>query len=147
VFNDSGFLEYDGDYRVVGIVRNDHGIRVEYVQPVITLYDSGGRVIDCGYTYINAYHLDSGGSRSFEETFYYRDYSVVTSYQIVVDGYPQSGIGRPGFGSIDDPDRGYCRANQGQTQAGEHQDHHGQSQDGHHVDPPRLSKSEYYPSD
>jgi hypothetical protein len=89
VFNDSSFLEYDGDYRVVGIVRNDHGTRVEYVQPVITLYDSGGRVIDCGYTYVNAYHLDPGQSRAFENTFYDRHYSVVTSYKIVVDGYPQ----------------------------------------------------------
>jgi hypothetical protein len=89
VYNDNGTYDPDdGSYRILGFVRNDNNIRIEYVQPIATLYDASGTVVGCSYTYVNSTHLNPGQSSSFELTFsaYYGDYADVASYRIQVDG-------------------------------------------------------------
>lgn len=90
VFNDSG--SYDsvyGWYEIVGQVRNDEGSRVEYVQPVGTLYNESGTVVGCDFTYVNSTHLDPAQTSSFKMTFVGRDYRDVVSYRLQVDGDAQ----------------------------------------------------------
>jgi hypothetical protein len=89
ILNDSGSYQYDGDYEIIGMVRNDHGRRVEYVQPVGTLYNAVGTVVGCEYTYVNSTHLDPGQTSSFKMTFYGRDYADVASYRLQADGDSQ----------------------------------------------------------
>jgi len=87
VFNDSGtYLSNYGWYKIIGQVRNDAGRRVEYVMPVMTLYNGLGNVVDCDYTFVNSTHLDAGQVSSFENTFIGANYTGVTSYRIQVDG-------------------------------------------------------------
>jgi hypothetical protein len=89
VLDDSGlYNSYYGWYEIIGLVRNDHGSRVEYVQPVGTLYNVSGTVVDCDFTFVNSTHLDPGQTSSFELTFYWGNYSDVTSYRLQVDGNP-----------------------------------------------------------
>ena len=90
VVNDSG--SYDatfGDYEIIGLVRNDHGSRVEYVSPIGTLYDGPGTVIGCDFTYVSSTHLDPGQTSSFKLWYFGRDYSDAASYRVQVDGNPQ----------------------------------------------------------
>jgi hypothetical protein len=89
VYADNAYLEADGDYKVLGMIRNDDTRRVTFVKPVVTLLDTAGYVIDCDFTYANIDDLNPGESSSFEETFWERDYSVVARYRIQVDGNPQ----------------------------------------------------------
>lgn len=90
VLNDSGSYDpTDGDYKIVGQVRNDHGSRVEYVSPVGTLYNSSGIVVGCDYTYVNSTHLDPGQVSAFRIDYYGRDYGDVVLYRLQVDGNPQ----------------------------------------------------------
>jgi hypothetical protein len=87
VYADNAYLDAYGDYKVLGMIRNDDTRRVSFVKPVITLYDAANRVVDCDYTYANVSDLNPGDSSSFEETFWEElDYSVVTRYQILVNG-------------------------------------------------------------
>jgi len=92
VFNDSGLYQPNGHYKTVGMIRNDHGSRVEYVESVGTLYDGSGTVVGCAGTYINSTHLDPGQASSFKLDFYGRDYADVASYRIQADGDVQSSI-------------------------------------------------------
>lgn len=90
IFNDSG--AYDptfGWYEIIGQVRNDHGTRVESVQPVGTLYNASNGVIGCDLTYVNSNDLDPGQVSSFELTFIGREYTDVAYYRLQVDGNAQ----------------------------------------------------------
>lgn len=78
-----------GWYEVIGQVRNDHGTRVEYVQPVVTLYNGSGSVVGCDFTFVNSTHLEPAQTSSFETTATGRDYADVTQYRIQVDGTPR----------------------------------------------------------
>lgn len=91
VFNTSGSVDPTfGWYRIIGLVRNDHGSRVEDVQPVGTLYDGDGRVVGCDFTYTSVADLNPGQTSSFELIFSDRDdYSDVRAYRIQVDGNPR----------------------------------------------------------
>lgn len=77
-----------GWYDIVGMVRNDHGSRVEYVSPVGTLYNAAGTVIGCNFTYVSSTYLDPGQTSSFEITFVGRNYPDVAWYRLQVDGKP-----------------------------------------------------------
>ncbi|TRZ49267.1 hypothetical protein D4S03_08525 [bacterium] len=89
VLNDSGsYKPTYGWYKIIGQVRNDHGVRVEYVSPVSTLYNASGTVVDCKFTYVNSTHLDPGQMSAFEMTFSRRNYSDVALYRLQVDGNP-----------------------------------------------------------
>ena len=86
IFADSG--SYDsgfGYYEIIGQVRNDHGSRVEYVQPVGTLYNDSGIVVGCDFTYVDSTDLNSGQTSPFTMLFVWRDYVDVTSYRLQVD--------------------------------------------------------------
>ncbi len=76
-------------YEILGQVRNDHGVKVTYVQPVGTLYNTSGQVIGCGYTFVSSTDLDPGQTSSFKMTFSSRNYDDVTNYRLQVDGNPQ----------------------------------------------------------
>ena len=90
VLDDSGSYDpFWGWYDITGQVRNDHGTRVEDVFLVGTLYDASGTVMDCDYTYIDAFYLDPGQASYFEMTFFWRDYADVASYRLQVDGSRQ----------------------------------------------------------
>ena len=92
VLNDTGLYQPDGHYKTIGMIRNDHGSRVEYIESVGTLYDASGTVVGCRGTYINSTHLNPGQASSFKSDFYGRDYADVASYRIQADGDPQSSI-------------------------------------------------------
>ncbi len=77
-----------GWYIIAGQIRNDHGTRVEYVKPVGTLYDAGGAVVDCQFTFVDTVHLENGQTSDFELTFRKRGYDQVRSYRLQVDGNP-----------------------------------------------------------
>jgi len=90
VLNDSGYYDpFWGWYDITGQVRNDHGTRVEDILLVGTLYDASGTVMDCDYTYLDAFYLDPGQASPFEMTFFWRDYADVASYRLQVDGSRQ----------------------------------------------------------
>ncbi len=88
VYNHSGSYEQTyGWYRVIGLVKNNSNETVRYVQPIATLYNSAGKVIDCDYTFVNGTDLDSNESSSFEMTFTGRDnYIDASTYKLQVDG-------------------------------------------------------------
>lgn len=79
---DSGY----GWYRVLGFIRNDNETQVEFVKPIVTLYNASGTVIGCGSTFVSSTHLDPAQSSSFELNFTGRDYIDVASYRVQVDG-------------------------------------------------------------
>jgi len=90
VLNTSGsYNQTFGWYEVIGQVRNDNGTRVEYVQPVGTLYNASNTVIGCDFTFVNSTHLDPNQTSSFTMTFTGRNYSDVASFRLQVDGTPQ----------------------------------------------------------
>jgi hypothetical protein len=89
IFNDSG--SYDptyGWYEIIGEVRNDDVVRIEYVSPVGTLYTASGVVLGCDFTYVNSTHLDPGQISAFDMLSTGRDYIDVDSYRLQVDGNP-----------------------------------------------------------
>jgi hypothetical protein len=90
VLNHSGSYDPDfGWYEIIGLVRNDNGTQVDFVQPVGTLYNASSTVIGCNFTYVNSTDLPPGGISGFEILFTGRDYADVSWYRIQVDGDPQ----------------------------------------------------------
>ena len=78
-----------GWYRVNGQVRNDEPTMVKYVKPAISLYDGAGRIVGCGFTYVNSTDLAPGQTSSFSTSVSGRDFQNVTSFSIQVDGDKQ----------------------------------------------------------
>jgi hypothetical protein len=78
-----------GWYEIIGMVRNDGGVRVNYVSPIGTLYNVSGIVIGCDFTFVSSTDLLPGQSSSFDMTFLGRNYNDVASYSVQVDGDPQ----------------------------------------------------------
>jgi hypothetical protein len=74
-------------YTILGLVRNDGSAAVNWVQPIGTLYNAVGTVVDCDYAYTNDYDLDPGQTSSFEMNFWGgADYEDVASYRLQADG-------------------------------------------------------------
>jgi hypothetical protein len=73
-------------YDIIGQVRNDQGVRVEYVSPIGTLYDSANKVVGCDFTYVSSTHLDPGQTSAFDIWFFGGNYTDVIDYRIQVDG-------------------------------------------------------------
>ena len=88
VYNDSGAIDPTfGWYRILGQVQNDGASRVTFVQPIATLYDAGGSVVDCDFTFVNSTDLDPGQTSAFEMLVTGRSsYTDVVSYRLQVDG-------------------------------------------------------------
>lgn len=77
-----------GWYKILGEIRNDNTYKVNFVSPIITLYNGSGNVVDCDFTYVNSTDLNPGQISSFENTSSGRDYSDVANYRVQVDGNP-----------------------------------------------------------
>lgn len=85
-YNHSGFYNQTYNrYEIVGMLRNDSGHSVSYVQPVATLYNSAGEVIGCDYTFVNSTHLAAGQSSAFKINFSWNDYHDVALYRLQVN--------------------------------------------------------------
>ncbi len=78
-----------GDYRIIGLVRNDGAVRVNYVDVVGTLYNASGIVVGCEGTWVNSNNLDPGQSSSFTLGFSGRDEADVATWRLQMDGSPQ----------------------------------------------------------
>jgi len=57
-------------YYVVGEIRNDTAYTWQFVRPVVTVYDSSGRVIDAEDTYVASTNLAPGQTSSFSTMFF-----------------------------------------------------------------------------
>ena len=87
ISNTSGALTPYGDFQILGMVRNNTSAKIQFVQPVGTLYNNAGKVVDCGFTFVDGTDIESGQSSSFKMTFFIRaSYADVTNYRIQVDG-------------------------------------------------------------
>lgn len=80
------FEPTSGWYFITGRIRNDHGGRVEYVKPIGTLYDAAGNVVDCKFNYVDGLHLNNGQADDFELTYLDRNYALVDTYRLQIDG-------------------------------------------------------------
>ena len=89
IYSDHGAHQPDGSYKILGFVRNDEGSRVEGVRIEGALYNASSIIVGCSSTSGSNSKLDPGQASSFElnYSYYYRDYSDVTSYRLQVDGY------------------------------------------------------------
>lgn len=76
-------------YEVIGQVRNDGPTKAEYVKVTSTLYsgpNQTGQVLDCGFTYVNATHLEPGQTSSFKVLHTSVPSGTVGSYKVSVEG-------------------------------------------------------------
>lgn len=90
VLGDSGSLGQFNTYRIIGQVRNDGTTQVKFVQPVATLYNAGGAVIGCDFTFVSSTDLDPGQSSAFDMQVSGRQtYTDVAGYRLQVDGNVQ----------------------------------------------------------
>lgn len=89
IYSDYGTHQPDGGYKILGFVRNDESSRVEGVRIEGALYNAGGVIVGCGSAGSSNSKLDPGQTSSFElnYSYYYRNYSDVTSYRLQADGY------------------------------------------------------------
>jgi hypothetical protein len=72
-------------YEVIGEARNDSGEDQEFVSIIGTLYDSGGKVIGCDYTYTNADTLTPGQTSTWKITFLHAPPGSVGGYRVQPD--------------------------------------------------------------
>lgn len=90
VLNENHTLDSSGDYHILGQVRNDTGVTVTYVEPIATLYNDAGQVVDCDFTFVNSTDLAPGQVSAFDLQFFGRSsYADVTSYHLQIDGNVQ----------------------------------------------------------
>ena len=87
--NHSGSPTDYGWYIVNGQIRNDHGLRVEWVKVLITVYDALGTVMGCDAAFAQPRDLAPSAIGTFYLPFYGRDFSSVASYRLQADGEPQ----------------------------------------------------------
>jgi hypothetical protein len=89
IFTNSGsYNTGNGDYDIIGQVRNRGNQRSTTVSVSGTLYNSFGEPIGCEHAHVNSNDLDPGQISSFDVKYlgYYRDYSDVNNYQLRVAG-------------------------------------------------------------
>jgi len=88
IYGDSGGIDPYGYYSIIGFMRNDDSVLVEWTRAIATLYNAQGKVVGCDTGYTNADSLAPGQISSFEVWSFYRDsYSDVTNYKLQADGY------------------------------------------------------------
>ncbi len=98
ILDDSGSVNQFGWYELLGLIRNDSERSLEFVKAVGTLYDAGGTVLGCNFSYVSIDPLAPGKLSSFKMAYYEgRDYSQVDSYRIQADG------GRPSYAFTQPP--------------------------------------------
>ena len=79
VIDDSGFTE---DVSVEGIVENNSGERLDYVEVSVRVYDADGNQLESYFT--NTTDLDDGGTWSFDVNIF-EDAADIDSYDITVE--------------------------------------------------------------
>src|SRR5204862_7414457 len=53
LLNVSSSIDSIGAYHIIGQVRNDEAVKVTFVEPIGTLYNAAGTVLDCDLTFVN----------------------------------------------------------------------------------------------
>ena len=89
IINDNGsYYSPNGDYQVIGQVRNDGNQLSTSVYVGGTLYNASGVPVGCEHAHVNSNNLDPGQISSFDIKFlgYYRDYNDVVNYKLRVAG-------------------------------------------------------------
>lgn len=87
VLGPSGAVGSFGSYHIIGQVRNDEATTVKYVEPIGTLYNAAGTVLDCDLTFVNSTDLNSGQTSAFDMLFLSRaSYADVASFRVQVTG-------------------------------------------------------------
>jgi hypothetical protein len=86
--NAGSYNPVNGDYNLVGQVRNDGNQRSASVSVSGTLYNPLGKPVGCQHALVNSPTLDPGQISSFAINFwgYYRDYQDVAHYRLRVAG-------------------------------------------------------------
>ncbi|MBN2390064.1 MAG: PKD domain-containing protein, partial [Anaerolineae bacterium] len=89
LYNHYGTLLPDNSYKILGFVRNDDNSRLEGIGIEGALYNASGIVVGCSLTWPSNGNLDPGQTSSFElnYSYYYRNYSDVSSYRLQADGH------------------------------------------------------------
>jgi hypothetical protein len=89
IVSPSSSVDGSGYYHIIGQVTNSGAAASKYVQLVGTLYDGGGVVVDCDFTYVNSTDLAPGQTSSFDITYIYRPpYANVDHWSLIVNGEP-----------------------------------------------------------
>ncbi len=73
-------------YRIIGQIRNDEPNTIRFVTALATLYNAAGKVVACDYSYVNSTDLTPGQISSFQILAGPMDPTIVTSYNLQVDG-------------------------------------------------------------
>ena len=88
LYNHSGTYDsYWGDYEIIGLMRNDDSVFIDFAEAIATLYNSQGKVVECDSGYGSDYSLDPGQVTSFTIWSILGDYADVASYALVADGW------------------------------------------------------------
>lgn len=64
--NVSRSADFFGDFRLLGLLRNDSSSTVEFANVIATMYGADNRVVDCDFTFPNNSTLSPGQSSGFE---------------------------------------------------------------------------------
>jgi hypothetical protein len=89
VLSPSGSVDGIGFYHIIGQVQNNGGATSHFVQPVGTLYDNSGNVLDCESTYVSSTDLTPGQTSAFDIQFvFWPPYADVASWRVTVHGQP-----------------------------------------------------------
>jgi len=86
IYDDYGYVESPGRYRILGFVRNDNSFVVHSVVTIATLFNNSGNIIGCNGYSVSTSPLDPGQSTSFENYPYWNGEDVA-SYRLQVDGW------------------------------------------------------------
>lgn len=86
IINTNGYWQ-GSLYYVVGEVQNNTSQTWRYVQPIITLYNAPGQVIDADFTYVSSTDLAPGQKSSFSELFSGSHLSALSRYEIGAEGW------------------------------------------------------------
>jgi len=86
IYGDSGRLVYSY-YSIIGFMRNNDSVLVDWIWVTATLYNAQGKVVGCDFGSTSADSLTPGQISSFEVLSVYRDsYADVTNYKLQADG-------------------------------------------------------------
>ena len=75
-------LDEEGFYHVVGTIRNDGLTTADYLQVVVSLYDSFGKIANAGFAYAQPSRIPPGATGSFDCLFEYFPYLAEHVVQI-----------------------------------------------------------------
>jgi hypothetical protein len=91
IFNNNGsYTPVNGNYNIIGQVRNDGNQRSTLVGVSGTVYNVSGVPVGCEHAYVISTDLEPGQISSFTIPFYgyYRNYNDVSNYRLRVAGDP-----------------------------------------------------------